>query len=386
MGGDGRQAPNVIKDPRELAILQGSSLGQVDPRLRNIMSSYGQGGMSLQDALSQAKGVGTSELPGLQSAYAQKQAQSREQAQALAQNPGLKPEQYEKATGKKWVDWSELQGLEKQMGDVQSRADSMSADFSDQLALDPLTATKFATEQVQNNPILGQLFGKDGTMSRTAGEEQRLSEQGFKLTPEDREAYGQISGDIARQFGQEEQGLAESLAQRGLASAPSGVAGQAYSGLAGNKMERLAKAQMDIADRRMQNTLQRLGQTRQFLGQLGSQGASAIQDQFGRSLAGRQQKVGERMGSIGAQQKQQQMEQDQLNTGFQQQESTRGPGLGEILGGIGGGILGGVTGGLGTAIGGGMGQSLFGAKPAKFNTQTGKLINQYDPQTGQKVT
>lgn len=163
------------------------------------------------------------------------------------------------------------------------------AAFTTELATNPLTGSKFATEQVQQNPLLGQLFGKGGTMDRTNAEEQRLSSQGFQLTPEDREAYGQASGDIARLFGSQEQNLSQSLADRGLASAPSGAAGVAFSGLQGNKNEQLAKAQMDIANQRMNNTMQRLGQTRSFLSQLGGQAEHAIQDQYGRQLSGAQQ-------------------------------------------------------------------------------------------------
>lgn len=154
----------------------------------------------------------------------------------------------------------------------------------DLLANDPLAGTKMATDTVQSNGILGQLFGKGGTMDRTGEEEQRLASQGFQLTPEDREAYGQASGDIARLFGQQENDLTQQLQSRGLASAGSGAAGMSFSGLAGNKNEQLAKAQTNIANQRMNNTMQRLGQTRQFLGQLGQQGAQAIDQQNSRQM------------------------------------------------------------------------------------------------------
>lgn len=184
-------------------------------------------------------------------------------------------------------------GLNKQQGEF--------ADYSnlrDYLAkgspeTEGVRGTEIATEQVQKNPILGQLFGKDGAMSRANLEEQRLASQGFQLTPEDREAYGQASGDIARMFGQQEQDAAKALARRGLGSAGSGAAGAMFSGLAGNRNEMLAKAQMDIANQRMQNTMQRLGQTRTFLQNLGQQAGGAIQDQFGRQFVGRNQRINE---------------------------------------------------------------------------------------------
>jgi len=130
-----------------------------------------------------------------------------------------------------------------------------SAAAADMLAMSPVASQKFATEQVQNNPILGKLFGKGGAMDRADLEEQDLAKRGYSLKPEDYEAYGQASGDIARLFGQQEQNTAADLASRGLAAAPSGAAGVAYSGLQGNKNEQLAKAQTDIAQKRMQMNL-----------------------------------------------------------------------------------------------------------------------------------
>lgn len=385
MGGDGRQAQSVIKRTPEQDQLAGSLAGQSSPILRNIMANYAKGGVGLQDALTQAQNQPNSELTGLQSVYAQKKTQADKQAKALADNPGLTPERYMKATGEGWVDHTELAGLEQSMNAAQQKGNAQGADFADQLSLDPNTALQFATDKVQSNPILGQYFGKGGALDRTNAEEQRLASQGFKLQPEDYEAYGQASGDIARQFGQGEQDLAQSLASRGLASGGSSVAGREYSGLQGNKLEMLAKAQTDIANKRMQNTLERLGQTRNFMSQLGQQGQNALQNQYGNALSSRQQKMGERLGVVGSNQRQQQMEQDQLNKQFEQQEATKGPGLGDILGGIGGGLLGAATGGFGTAVGGGLGKSLFGAKGPKYDTQTGKLTNAYDEDTGKKI-
>ncbi len=160
--------------------------------------------------------------------------------------------------------------------------------YNDALATDSQTGSRFATDQVMSNPIMSQLFGKGGALQRANTEEQDLASRGFQLKPEDIEAYGQASGNIARLFGQGEQDLTQSLASRGLASAPSGAAGLGFSGLQGNKMEQLARAQTDIANKRMENNLQRLNQTRGFLSQLGGQGASAIQDQYGRQLQGAQ--------------------------------------------------------------------------------------------------
>lgn len=120
------------------------------------------------------------------------------------------------------------------------------------------------TQDISSNPLLAGMFGQGGMQSRLDAEERNLAGRGFSLQPEDIEAYGQTSGDIARLFGQQEQAAAQSLASRGLAAAPSGAAGVAFSGLQGNKMEQLARAQMQIAQQRMQNNMERLNQTRQL--------------------------------------------------------------------------------------------------------------------------
>lgn len=190
----------------------------------------------------------------------------------------------------------------------------------DALATGATSGSRFATEQVQNNPILGQLFGKDGTLSRTAAEEQELASRGFSLKPEDYEAYGQASGDVARMFGQAESGLAQALAQRGLSS--SGVANRAFMTSQGNKLEQLAELQRKIADDRMNMNLQRLGQTRNFLSQLGQQGQNAIQDQYGRQVTGAQLRQGQLKDATSATQEQQAMAQSQANIGFNQQNAT----------------------------------------------------------------
>jgi len=172
-------------------------------------------------------------------------------------------------------------------GAVQAFSDpNQQAGAADYLFTDPALGSRIATGEVQNNPMLGQLFGQGGTLDRTNAEEQRLASQGFQLTPEDHEAYGQASGNIARLFGSQENDLAKSLASRGLSAGASGAAGAQFSGLQGNKYEQLAKAQTDIANQRMNNTMQRLGQTRQFLGQMAGQGAQAINDQYARQSGG----------------------------------------------------------------------------------------------------
>lgn len=152
-------------------------------------------------------------------------------------------------------------------------------------AYDPVKGTQMATAGVQNNPLFSSLFGNKGLQSRLDTEEQDLATNGFQLNNMDRTAYGQASGDIARMFGESENQLASSLASRGLASAPSGIAGAQFSGLMGNKNEQLAKAQMQIAQNRVQSNMERLNQTRNMMSQLGQQAGQALNDQFGRQTA-----------------------------------------------------------------------------------------------------
>lgn len=127
---------------------------------------------------------------------------------------------------------------------------------------------------VQNNPILSQLFGAGGQMEQTNKQVTDLANRGYSLQPEDYEAYGQASGNIARMFGGQEQGLAQDMANRGLSN--SGVAGANFSGLFGNKQEQLAGLQTQIAQNRMQMNTQRLGQMQNFLTNLGAQAQSGI--------------------------------------------------------------------------------------------------------------
>lgn len=164
----------------------------------------------------------------------------------------------------------------------------------DKFQTDGVTGSKLASQQVQSNPILGKIFGQGGLQDRTLQEEQDLSKRGYSLQPEDYEAYGQASGQLANLFGQQEQGLAQSLADRGLASSSNGAAAAGYAGLQGNKFEQLAGLQRNIADNRMQMNLQRLTQTRQMLNQMTDQGTKAINDQYGRQLSGVQEQFGER--------------------------------------------------------------------------------------------
>jgi hypothetical protein len=77
-----------------------------------------------------------------------------------------------------------------------------------------------------------------------------------------------------------------------------------FSGLAGNKNEMLANAQAQILQQRVQHTLQSIAQQQQMVQALGAQGANAIQQQYGRQLAGAQQKLSGLSTAAGLQQNQ----------------------------------------------------------------------------------
>lgn len=182
------------------------------------------------------------------------------------------------------------------IGDSLGVTDSVRAQLQNKMYSDFLTPATSLTDMggtgvdslaksaVQSDPTMSGMFGAGGTMDRTNAEEKNLAEQGFNLTPEDRTAYGQASGDIARQFGEQDQNLAQSLSDRGLSN--SGVAGAAFSGSAGNKMEQLAKVQQSIAKQRYDSNLQRLGQTRNFLTSLQGQNQNAENQKAGFAQAG----------------------------------------------------------------------------------------------------
>lgn len=133
-------------------------------------------------------------------------------------------------------------------------------------------ANNSAQDEITNGSLTSGLFGQGGVQSQLQNEGNELASKGYQLNDQDREAYGQASGDISRQFGQQEQDASKMLARRGLGGGASGAAGATFSGLAGSKNEMLAKAQTDIAQKRMQDTTQRLQANRSMQQSLGMEG------------------------------------------------------------------------------------------------------------------
>ncbi len=208
-----------------------------------------------------------------------------------------------------------------------------------------------ATANIQNDPILSGTYGQGGTLDQTRAQETQQANQPWALTDEDKSAYGQASGNIARQFGQNDQSLSQSLSDRGLSD--SGVAGAAFSGAQGNKNEQLAGLQTQIANNRQQMNMQRLGQTQNFLSQLGQGANTALNNENSRMLNANAQsnqaykdKFNMAQGLLGNYQNQQ-------NTGLEQQQGTaHGSTLGNMASGMAQGMMSGGGGG-GSKSGGG---------------------------------
>lgn len=199
-------------------------------------------------------------------------------------------------------------------------------------AIDPIQSSRIASQEVMNNPLLAGMYGESGALGRALGEEQDLSSRGYSLQPEDYEAYGQGSGQIARNFGQAETGLAEALSARGLSN--SGVANQAFMTSQGNKLEQLAGLQRKISDDRMKMNLQRLQQTRQFVQGMGGMAQEAQQQQFGRQQAAEEMGFGQKERIVGAGEKRLSNEQNQANTQLaQKMQYAQDPSWAKVLGG-----------------------------------------------------
>lgn len=188
-----------------------------------------------------------------------------------------------------------------------------------------------AQSGIQNSELYSPLFGKQGALNQAIGQYQDLSKTGFQLQPEDLTAYGQVSGDIARQFGQSDQSLAQAMADRGLSS--SGVAASQFAGSLGNKQEQLAQLQTQIAQNRMNMNLQRMGQLQNFIQGLGSQEQSAVNQKWGEEMQKNQMQYNQGIGFLGN-------IQNQNNEALQQRQQTSRPsdlsaGFSGAIGGLG---------------------------------------------------
>jgi hypothetical protein len=337
MGGDGKQAKNIVADNKGIQLLQGQAGAASDPRLLDIMGKYSRGEMKLQDAL--------------KSTGADHSARKSELQQSIAkfkklQDMGIDVNDTIEVA-------PQIASWERELNDL-GNDEMQNRTRQHQLFTDPTTGTLAATDQVKNNDLFKGVFGEGGLNDRILSEEQDLAKRGFSLQPEDYEAYGQASNETARMFGQEENSLAQALAARGLSAAPSGAAGVAFSGLMGNKHERLASAQRKIADDRMKMNLERLNSARNFAMEGNKLAQAAVGDQFARNRQG----VNDYNNTLKDSANAARMAQEQENVGFEQVEATRGPTFGEFMGDLGSMALGNFGGGLGKAAGSSLGERL----------------------------
>jgi hypothetical protein len=378
IGDDGKRANNYVQGNKGVRTLAGQGGAANDATVQAAISKYRNGGMSLADALASTHHDNSGEKKKLQDAINQIKTSrgSRDggynaglgAAGALTAGPmgalaGL-------FGGKSDADeaWdrsqTDIKNMESRLQELDDD-EGLNRSREHELYMDPSTGTLAATDQVQNNPLFKSMLGKGGLNDRLDTEEQDLAKRGFSMQPEDYEAYGQASGDTARLYGQEENSLAQALASRGLSAGASGAAGVGFSGLQGNKTERLASAQRKIADDRMKTNMERLNNTRNAMMQGNKLAQSAVDDQFQRNVTGVNNYQNTLQNSAHAAQ----MEQGQENTGFDQEEATRGPSWGEfgmsLAGPALGAGLGAVTGGAGAGLGASLGQALGGTAAKK---------------------
>jgi hypothetical protein len=228
------------------------------------------------------------------------------------------------------------------------------------LASSPIGSTLVASEQLRTDPLTSGQFGEGGSLSQALAEEKDLGSRGYSLQPEDYEAYGQASGNIARQFGQTENSLAQSLASRGLSQGNSGIAQAQFTGLQGSKNEQLGQMQRQIADDRMKSNLERLNSTRSYLTNLGSLGQQALGGIRSANMAGMDQMIGAANNLSGNERSdfstQEAVNQASMTSKLANKEKS----LGDA---ISGGLFSGVQGGSGALLGGQIGG--IGGKSSK---------------------
>lgn len=223
---------------------------------------------------------------------------------------------------------------------------------SDAALKDYLTrGAQAGSQEVLADPVYGKMFGEGGQLgllgqdiATQRAEAANLAGRGYSLQPEDYEAYGQASGNIARMFGQSDANLASALRARGLAG--SGSARTAFAGSQGNKMEQLGAMQRQIADQRMKSNLERLGQTRGYITNLLGQ-QQGLLGQYGGAVE-HKDAFAQSKGSMGLNTLQNL--QNQANENFAQQKGTH---VGSFLGDMTKGTLGGAM--MGAQLASGMG-------------------------------
>lgn len=219
------------------------------------------------------------------------------------------------------------------------------------LATGPASGQAFASNQVANDKVLGKTFGEGGLQDQVQGKNGELGQNlgadrealsgkddSYGLNQNDLQAYGQGSGNIARQFGQNEQSLSQSLADRGMGQGGNAATAQ-FSGMQGNKNEQLAGLQQNIVNNRIQ-TAQGLAQARTNMdmqrasqaASLGAQGEQAISNARGQNMGAAGQQHAQTQDTNQSALTGQGMQQSQNNIEFGQQQATKKKSFGEQLG------------------------------------------------------
>lgn len=422
MGASGGTSANQNQSANDAANqsqnnLSGFAGAGSNQNVQNVLGQFGSGGLSLQQALSQ---LGSS-----------------------AQGPGGATNgsgQYS-TTGAPTTS-QVMNNLSGQMQTVTNPgATTVHQDTSggtnlgaiDELFTNPETAGLVAQSQVASNPAYAGLFGAGGLQgqeesnygslmnnsnqatnnynqagqtlagvtSNLGSDRQALSgnDPSYGLQASDLAAYGQASNALGRQSAQQNQGIAQALAARGLGSSNNGAAIGSYAGAYGNQNEALAGLQNQIAQQRIQ-TAQGLAQARNAsdlqqqsnaqsqmansasaannyansanaqgsaAGQLGDLGMNAYNSQIANNMAGANNDYNMLAGGA-ASAGQYQTNQQNLNNGqFQQAQATK-TSAGGPLTGILSGLAGGVGGAMGASLGGGLGAALGGTTPAGQKT------------------
>jgi hypothetical protein len=362
MGGDGYSAENKLASNKGIEMLKGLPGATGSKKTTDVLQKYGAGGMSLQDAL-QAMKYGSD--PSYKQGFVDQAAQLQKLISGV-EGAGLAGEK--SGAGAELGSWKgQLEQLQAKIREIDSAPQYDQGNMME-LFSNPLTAGKAAAEQVQGNDLFKGMFGKGGIQEQRQAEETNLATRGYSLQPEDYEAFGQASDNIARQFGTQENNLAQALASRGLSTGASGAAGVSYSGLQGNKMEQLAQSQRQIAGDRMKMNLERLNSVRGFVDSANRGAQSAFDSQKASNQQGHENYYNKLKDAVSAGQ----IEQGQENAAFEQREATKGPSVGEVLGGVASAGLGAVTGGLGAGVGGAIGQGLGQAINPKWTPPKAK--------------
>jgi len=201
-------------------------------------------------------------------------------------------------------------GLARSMGDysqgdlslqdmlAQAGQGEYAAGRMQEFATNPLAAGRFAQEQTGQGPLTGQLFGADDSvMSRNIAGLREAEEGMNRYDPTEAAEYGRARADITRGAGQQEQALAQAMAQRGMTQ--SGAAGAAFTGAMGNKFEQLSNTEAMLRDKTLSARRDNRNQLQNYQTQLMAHQQAAINSQLGSQFKGREASEGARAQRMG---------------------------------------------------------------------------------------